>query len=114
LLTLCFLCACFFAECAGGHLALHSSPTRRSSDLGLDDVVDDRAVDEHDAVALDRTVEAARCPEVDDVARAPAIDHVLGRGGRREDRKSTRLNSSHVKKSYAGFCLKKKKNADKC
>src|SRR5690606_39810975 len=27
-----------------------------------------------------------------------------------EDRKSTRLNSSHVKISYAVFCLKKKKN----
>src|SRR5690606_40308238 len=29
---------------------------------------------------------------------------------RGEDRKSTRLNSSHVKISYAVFCLKKKKN----
>src|SRR5690606_24514418 len=29
--------------------------------------------------------------------------------GRRVDRKSTRLNSSHVKISYAVFCLKKKK-----
>src|SRR5690606_40937376 len=28
---------------------------------------------------------------------------------RTEDRKSTRLNSSHVKISYAVFCLKKKK-----
>src|SRR5436309_10776742 len=28
----------------------------------------------------------------------------------RGDRKSTRLNSSHVKISYAVFCLKKKKN----
>src|SRR5215208_499417 len=28
----------------------------------------------------------------------------------REDRKSTRLNSSHVAISYAVFCLKKKKN----
>src|SRR3712207_9009038 len=27
-----------------------------------------------------------------------------------EDRKSTRLNSSHVNISYAVFCLKKKKN----
>src|SRR5436309_5256157 len=27
----------------------------------------------------------------------------------REDRKSTRLNSSHVKTSYAVFCLKKKR-----
>src|SRR5207302_6811995 len=31
----------------------------------------------------------------------------------RRDRKSTRLNSSHVKISYAVFCLKKKKNKDK-
>src|SRR5690606_40962139 len=29
------------------------------------------------------------------------------------DRKSTRLNSSHVKISYAVFCVKKKKNARK-
>src|SRR5690606_41783975 len=34
----------------------------------------------------------------------------IGRKGRRGgDRKSTRLNSSHVKISYAVFCLKKKK-----
>src|SRR5438067_7357233 len=32
------------------------------------------------------------------------------RGGGRGDRKSTRLNSSHVSISYAVFCLKKKKN----
>src|SRR3712207_8571637 len=29
---------------------------------------------------------------------------------KREDRKSTRLNSSHANISYAVFCLKKKKN----
>src|SRR3712207_7259525 len=29
----------------------------------------------------------------------------------REDRKSTRLNSSHANISYAVFCLKKKKNS---
>src|SRR5436305_11694367 len=29
------------------------------------------------------------------------------------DRKSTRLNSSHVRISYAVFCLKKKKNINK-
>src|SRR2546426_8187441 len=39
------------------------------------------------------------------VARAAAR---LGRG-RRVDRKSTRLNSSHLVISYAVFCLKKKK-----
>src|SRR5256885_10157695 len=32
------------------------------------------------------------------------------RAGRRRDRKSTRLNSSHLVISYAVFCLKKKKN----
>src|SRR5690554_7531173 len=31
---------------------------------------------------------------------------------RAADRKSTRLNSSHVRISYAVFCLKKKKNDD--
>src|SRR6266496_6310872 len=34
-------------------------------------------------------------------------------GSRRTDRKSTRLNSSHVEISYAVFCLKKKKNKKK-
>src|SRR5690606_27807899 len=33
----------------------------------------------------------------------------VGLSDRFEDRKSTRLNSSHVKISYAVFCLKKKK-----
>src|SRR2546430_5585788 len=33
-------------------------------------------------------------------------------GGHQQDRKSTRLNSSHSQISYAVFCLKKKKNID--
>src|SRR5690606_21035575 len=40
----------------------------------------------------------------DDVRPEAAFDAGLGDG---EDRKSTRLNSSHVKSSYAVFCLKK-------
>src|SRR5690606_41947546 len=39
--------------------------------------------------------------EKPELADFPALLH--------EDRKSTRLNSSHVKISYADFCLKKKK-----
>src|SRR5690242_21519857 len=35
------------------------------------------------------------------------------RGIRRQDRKSTRLNSSHMSISYAVFCLKKKKKKNK-
>src|SRR5688572_31492998 len=36
-----------------------------------------------------------------------------GRDADREDRKSTRLNSSHSQISYAVFCLKKKKKKKK-
>src|SRR5205814_4037924 len=41
----------------------------------------------------------------------PQREHALLRGGREavRDRKSTRLNSSHLGISYAVFCLKKKK-----
>src|SRR2546430_6731155 len=42
-----------------------------------------------------------------------AIDKKLRTGQLRgQDRKSTRLNSSHSQISYAVFCLKKKKNAN--
>src|SRR2546430_13065863 len=41
-------------------------------------------------------------------AEAVQIVQVLARP---EDRKSTRLNSSHSQISYAGFCLKKKTRA---
>src|SRR5690606_39590588 len=40
------------------------------------------------------------------IERAVACFEVLGRGDG-VDRKSTRLNSSHVKISYAGVCLEK-------
>src|SRR5690606_41995898 len=38
------------------------------------------------------------------------LDEERGINTVRQDRKSTRLNSSHVKISYAVFCLKQKKN----
>src|SRR3712207_7057626 len=37
------------------------------------------------------------------------ITDIAGRRTTRQDRKSTRLNSSHANISYAVFCLKKKK-----
>src|SRR5256885_5931328 len=43
--------------------------------------------------------------------RRPHLHRRLGPGG--EDRKSTRLNSSHLVISYAVFCLKKKKKIKK-
>src|SRR5690625_5081928 len=46
-----------------------------------------------------------------------ALNMIKGGGGaltrEKIDRKSTRLNSSHVANSYAVFCLKKKKNNKK-
>src|SRR3712207_7902689 len=36
------------------------------------------------------------------------LGHTHGDDGLRQDRKSTRLNSSHANISYAVFCLKKK------
>src|SRR5256885_2490075 len=42
----------------------------------------------------------------------PTRPHSLRRRPDRRDRKSTRLNSSHLVISYAVFCLKKKKNIE--
>src|SRR5690625_5941516 len=44
---------------------------------------------------------------------APAIEAVFGAAFDAADRKSTRLNSSHVAISYAVFCLKKKRTHEK-
>src|SRR3712207_8843470 len=53
-----------------------------------------------------------RAPGADDVQEllrgAEHRGRPCGAGLRRQDRKSTRLNSSHANISYAVFCLKKK------
>src|SRR5207253_11209006 len=58
--------------------------------------------------------QAHRGDEPDDRARGQELDRGAHRRGDGhlggEDRKSTRLNSSHVAISYAVFCLKKKSN----
>src|SRR5439155_22465524 len=41
--------------------------------------------------------------------RIVSTEQMMQRAGHAADRKSTRLNSSHVAISYAVFCLKKKK-----
>src|SRR5438067_7900351 len=56
----------------------------------------------HDALPIFLVGRLVGSPEPDQVGR----DAAVSRGG---DRKSTRLNSSHVSISYAVFCLKKKK-----
>src|SRR5690606_41244557 len=98
------------------HRVHHASPTRRSSDLGKSSSFD---------VAQDSVVRVyihklrRRLDEFyDGLPAAPASRLVIPKGEYRltieraevpvaatPDRKSTRLNSSHVKISYAVFCL---------
>src|SRR5690606_39847216 len=92
-----------------------SSPARRSSDLfrvqeSLEQEVVLQRVDISDAKNVcNQRAGAGAAPWADGNALLlrPA-DEV----GDDQDRKSTRLNSSHVKISYAVFCLKKKKNGE--
>src|SRR5690606_40680517 len=94
--------------------APHSFPTRRSSDLDLARQVAlrHRGGDLGDVAHLAGQVGRHRVHRVGEVLPGPgharhhglAAELALGA----QDRKSTRLNSSHVKISYAVFCLKKK------
>src|SRR5690606_41410337 len=76
----------------------------------------------HDALPIfaDRDDPRIECRVLGDRHRPDLDPHAVGaveqrrpgpgrRGAPAEDRKSTRLNSSYVKISYAVFCLKKKK-----
>src|SRR5207247_8888281 len=98
------------------HRILHSFPTRRSSDLRLQRPLELMAQKRlrHPtvvrAIALIRRSYTNPNLRLTDVATAVGVtachlSHLL-----REDRKSTRLNSSHEWISYAVFCLKKKTN----
>src|SRR5207302_5512574 len=63
----------------------------------------------HDVeTVLDRPVVRVGIARGDPERRVRLLQRLGDRRGAREDRKSTRLNSSHVKISYAVFCLKKK------
>src|SRR5690606_40523745 len=51
--------------------------------------------------------------DADDALEELVLGHFPGTRTAARDRKSTRLNSSHVKISYAVFCLKKKRRTRK-
>src|SRR5699024_11381598 len=98
------------------HLELHSFPTRRSSDLRLPQdgrikliTADNNILDYRvsaiptlfgEKIVLRVIDSAASIVSVDELGFEPDQQQAL-------DRKSTRLNSSHVSISYAVFCLKK-------
>src|SRR5205085_12390029 len=98
------------------HRDLHSFPTRRSSDLlRLEDLLAALAqlflAARHERVGLDHPRQPPRLRRPTERERQ-ALQGPLHRQvqlGVAEDRKSTRLNSSHSQISYAVFCLKKKK-----
>src|SRR5699024_3392348 len=66
------------------------------------------------AVMLRRGLRTRRTEDAETAAHgtAPRTDADAAVSSHDEDRKSTRLNSSHVSISYAVFCLKKKNHAD--
>src|SRR5436305_11520014 len=88
--------------CPAPSLAPRSFPTRRSSDL-RDETGQVRAVAKILRDVTERKLVEEACRESEE--RLRVLDELaLGN----VDRKSTRLNSSHVRISYAVFCLKKK------
>src|SRR5690606_39830422 len=89
---------------------LHSFPTRRSSDLKLCTRISSGIRGENDKLSAHKRARCSSDPLNPWPFRAnfptssrPFVSSPIG-----SDRKSTRLNSSHVKISYAVFCLKKK------
>src|SRR5687768_18475386 len=90
----------FFFASYGAHRDLHSFPTRRSSDLEYDVVVasGEQVTSGLLAITLQGMGLNARS----------YMGWQLPIRASGQDRKSTRLNSSHGYISYAVFCLKKK------
>src|SRR5690606_39546673 len=91
--------------------ALHPFPTRRSSDLSL-------PIRQFGSFHPGNGIGGAGIHWAAQTWRFYPSDmryrsHHVERYGADRDRKSTRLNSSHVKISYAVFCLKKKKERRK-
>src|SRR5207247_9137192 len=84
----------------------HSFPTRRSSDLPMSAVIIRDGL-------YNRAKKMTDFSLLHLISRTPDLaPRPRPRGSEMEDRKSTRLNSSHEWISYAVFCLKKKKTGD--
>src|SRR5690349_23710191 len=97
----------------GTHRDLHSFPTRRSSDLccgSARPAIRDASPSSAPPGAPPPPAATPTPPRATCSARSRSH---LRPPSAPTDRKSTRLNSSHVEISYAVFCLKKKNNNDK-
>src|SRR5690606_39983434 len=100
----------------GAHRGLLSFPTRRSSDLHSPPVPGERSkwsqspsrTPSRSAMESGRIASRAGLPVTR--SRRQMLAEAENAVTSPPDRKSTRLNSSHVKISYAVFCVKKKKD----
>src|SRR5205807_10322137 len=100
----------FFFSLSGLHRALHSFPTRRSSDLPVLTQELRQAMGEA-AIKLCKAVDYVNAGTIEFLYQDGEF-YFMEMNTRiqvEQDRKSTRLNSSHLVISYAVFCLKKKK-----
>src|SRR5699024_11471525 len=91
------------------HRVLHSFPTRRSSDLCYNNTIVAQLSENNIALMVDEVIGVSDVNEEDFHAASEEDDASVR--SLVTDRKSTRLNSSHVSISYAVFCLNKKKIA---
>src|SRR5205085_10896440 len=97
----------FFCVCVRAYCHLLSFPTRRSSDLAASL---DWADPPDNLVFLPAEKDSINgLKMIRYLAMIAAIRNLSPQAERQEDRKSTRLNSSHSQISYAVFCLKKKR-----
>src|SRR5690242_21027487 len=97
--------AVFYCYSYGDHRDLHSFPTRRSSDLRTRAMI---WAASSSASGETASVVALSFPPPQPGRRSSSSGRAVPTT--RRDRKSTRLNSSHMSISYAVFCLKKKTN----
>src|SRR5699024_11401467 len=74
-----------------------------------EDAEDKEEVEEEDPPIMDAQETLSEISELFDEYQEATSEGDWTRAGQIIDRKSTRLNSSHVSISYAVFCLKKKK-----
>src|SRR5690606_39754352 len=94
----------FFIPYIDNTRSLHSFPTRRSSDLSNN--CDFKSILLIESVLTAFRLISAMGKTSSPLERAKSFNDKVP--FKASDRKSTRLNSSHVKISYAVFCLKKK------
>src|SRR5207248_10839202 len=104
----------FFFQCYRDHRDLHSFPTRRSSDLGRQRKESAAPVCyTHFRKTESKLIAAFQNSGRNLVGAAKWMSPSRNWFRDGEDRKSTRLNSSHRTISYAVFCLKKKNKKKK-